>query len=137
MAQHSLKIEVQGLSCAGCAGRAERALQSVPGVSDVSVNFANGTARMFTDGTDLAQITDALEAANYPAREATVTLTVTGMTCASCVGRVERALSAQSGVLDASVNLTTETATVRYLPGATDPAQLARAATEAGYPARP
>src|SRR6056297_799442 len=137
MAQHTLQIEVQNLSCAGCAGRAERALQAVPGVRDVSVHFANGTARMIADGADLAQITNALEAANYPAREETVTLTVTGMTCASCVGRVEGALSAQSGVLDASVNLTTETATVRYLPGATDPAQLARAATEAGYPARP
>lgn len=137
MAQNSLQIEVQNLSCAGCAGRAERALQAVPGVRDVSVNFANGTAQMIADGADLAQITDALEAANYPAREETVTLTVTGMTCASCVGRVERAISAQSGVLDATVNLASETATVRYLPGATTPAQLARATTEAGYPARP
>ena len=137
MSRHTLRIEVQGLSCAGCAGRAARALQSVPGVSDVSVNFANGSAQMITDGADLALITQALQAANYPAREATTTLTVTGMTCASCTGRVERTLTGQPGVLSASVNLASETATVRYLPGATDPAQLARAVTESGYPARP
>ncbi len=137
MSRHTLRIEVEGLSCAGCAGRAERALQSVPGVSDVSVNFANGSAQMIADGADLAQITQALQAANYPAREATTTLTVTGMTCASCTGRVERTLTGQPGVLNASVNLASETATVRYLPGATDPAQLARAVTESGYPARP
>ncbi|GGO59633.1 Cu+-exporting ATPase [Roseovarius pacificus] len=137
MSRHTLRIEVEGLSCAGCAGRAERALQSVPGVSDVSVNFANGSAQMIADGADLAQITQALQAANYPAREATTTLTVTGMTCASCTGRVERTLTGQPGVLNASVNLASETATVRYLPGATDPAQLARAVTESGYPTRP
>lgn len=137
MAHDILRIEVQNLSCAGCAGRAERALQAVPGVSDVSVNFANGTARMQVDGSDLHDITKALQAANYPAREATLTLAVSGMTCASCLGRVEDALRAQPGVLEASANLATEQAQVRYLPGATDPATLARAVTEAGYPARP
>ncbi|MHA7850757.1 heavy metal translocating P-type ATPase [Roseovarius sp.] len=137
MAQDKLRIEVQNLSCAGCAGRAERALQDVPGVSDVSVNFATGTAQMQTHGTDLHDITKALQAANYPAREATLTLAVSGMTCASCVGRVEDALRARPGVLEASVNLATEQAQVRYLLGATDPSELARAVTEIGYPARP
>jgi len=137
MPQHTLRIEVQNLSCAGCAGRAERALRDVPGVSDVSVNFANGTARMQIDGADLHDVTRALQAANYPAREATLTLAISGMTCASCVGRVEDALRARPGVLEASANLATEQAQVRYLIGATDPADLARAVTEAGYPARP
>jgi Cu+-exporting ATPase len=137
MAQDKLRIEVQNLSCAGCAGRAERVLQDVPGVSDVSVNFATGTAQMQIDGANLHDITKALQAANYPAREATLTLAVSGMTCASCVGRVEDALRARPGVLDASVNLATEQAQVRYLPGATDPTELARAVTETGYPARP
>jgi Cu+-exporting ATPase len=59
------------------------------------------------------------------------------MTCASCTGRVEEALATRPGVLSASVNLATEQAQVRYLAGATDPATLARAVTEAGYPARP
>ncbi|SLN60104.1 Copper-transporting P-type ATPase [Roseovarius gaetbuli] len=132
-----IRIDVQGLSCAGCAGRAERAISGVDGVSDVAVNFATGRAQMHLEGADAAAIAEALRAANYPAREETVTLNVTGMTCASCVGRVERALMAMPTVVSASVNLANETAQVRYLAGSTDANQLARAVTEAGYPARP
>ena len=132
----NIRIEVQGLNCAGCAGRAERALGAVTGVSHVSVNFANGTAQMGLNGTEAAEIVAALQAANYPARENTVTLAVSGMSCASCVGRAERALMILPAVLEAQVNLATETAHVRYLPGSTDAGALARALTEAGYPAR-
>ena len=132
----NMRIEVQGLSCAGCAGRAERALGTVAGVSHASVNFANGTAQMSLNGAEATEIVAALRAANYPAREDTVTLAVSGMTCASCVGRAERALMALPAVLEAQINLATETARVRYLPGSTDARTLARALTEAGYPAR-
>ncbi|MDT8328892.1 MAG: heavy metal translocating P-type ATPase [Roseovarius sp.] len=132
-----IRIDVQGLSCAACAGRAERALEGVNGVSDVAVNFATGRAQMHLEGADATAIAKALSAANYPAREETVTLNVTGMTCASCVGRVERALLAVPAVLSASVNLANETAQVRYLSGSTDANQLARGLTEAGYPTRP
>ncbi|MBD12099.1 MAG: copper-translocating P-type ATPase [Roseovarius sp.] len=132
----NMRIEVQGLSCAGCAGRAERALGTVAGVSHASVNFANGTAQMSLNGAEATEIVAALRAANYPAREDTVTLAVSGMTCASCVGRAERALMALPAVLEAQINLATETARVRYLPGSTDARALARALTEAGYPAR-
>ncbi|WP_417733894.1 heavy metal translocating P-type ATPase [Roseovarius sp.] len=132
-----IRIDVQGLSCAGCAGRAERALSGVAGVSDVSVNFATGRAQMHLDGAEATAIAEALSAANYPAREETVTLNVSGMTCASCLGRVEGALMAVPTVMSASANLATETAQVRYLAGSTDANQLARAVTDAGYPARP
>lgn len=131
-----MRIEVQGLSCAGCAGRAERALGGVTGLSEVSVNFANGQAQMLLDGTRAVDITEALRAANYPAREETVILTISGLTCASCVNRAEAALKALPAVLEARVNLANETACVRYLPGSTDAGVLARALTEAGYPAR-
>lgn len=131
-----LRIEVQGLNCAGCAGRAERALSGVTGLRDVSVNFANGQAQMLLDGARATDIANALRAANYPAREETVTLTITGLSCASCVSRAERALAAQPAALEAQVNLANETAYVRYLSGSTDARTFARALTEAGYPAR-
>ena len=82
---------------------------------------------------DLASV---LSEAGYPAVESDVTLAIEGMTCASCVGRVERALKAGPGVLNAAVNLATETAQVHYLAGATAPADLAVIATNAGYPAK-
>ncbi|PKQ10548.1 MAG: copper-translocating P-type ATPase [Alphaproteobacteria bacterium HGW-Alphaproteobacteria-1] len=137
MRAQTIRIGVQGLSCAACAGRAERALSGIAGLRDVTVNFANGEARMLVDGADAAAIAGALKAANYPAREETVTLTLAGLSCASCVARAEAALTALPAVLEASVNLATRTARVRYLPGSTDAAALARALTDAGYPAHP
>ncbi|NCQ25689.1 MAG: copper-translocating P-type ATPase [Rhodobacteraceae bacterium CG17_big_fil_post_rev_8_21_14_2_50_63_15] len=136
MSATELRIEVQGLNCAGCAGRAERALGTVQGVRDAAVNFASGQARMLLEGADAAAIVTALQVANYPAREETVTLNVSGLSCATCVGRAEAALKSLPAVLEASVNLATETARVRYLPGSTSLATLTRALTEAGYPAR-
>src|SRR4029079_10052689 len=57
---------------------------------------------------------------------------ITGMTCASCVSRVEKALKKTDGVLDASVNLATERATVTYAPGVADFASLQGAVAAAG-----
>jgi Cu+-exporting ATPase len=66
-------------------------------------------------------------------RLARVTIPVTGMTCAACVRRVERALEKVPGVLEASVNLATEKATVGYIAGEVDPRGLESAVEGAGY----
>lgn len=124
------------MSCAACAGRAERALGTVPGLRDVSVNFANGQASMVMQRAQADDVVEALEAANYPAREENVTLNVSGMSCASCINRVEAALKALPAVLDAHTNLATQTVQVRFLPGGTDAPHLARTLTAAGYPAK-
>ncbi|MEN9314239.1 MAG: copper transporting P-type ATPase [Pseudomonadota bacterium] len=63
------------------------------------------------------------------------TLSVSGMTCASCVGRVERALRKVPGVTDAAVNLATERATVRFAAGEVAPQALVAAVEKAGYEA--
>ncbi len=64
-----------------------------------------------------------------------ITVSVEGMTCASCVGRVERALQAAPGVTAAAVNLASETARINT-DGSTSPAALAGVLEQAGYPAR-
>lgn len=131
-----LTFGVEGMSCAGCVARVERALAGVEGVEDASVNLASETARIRADRTLRAPVlAGALDALGYPARTATVTLSVRSMSCASCAGRVEAALLAEPGVVSASVNLAAETATVAYLDGATTPSHLADAAGAAGYPA--
>ena len=134
----ALTVRLDGLSCASCAGRAERALAGIDGVTAAEVNLAAATATIRHDGSvQAAEIAEALDAAGYPLREAEATLEVDGLSCASCVGRVERALAAEPGVLEARVNLATGRADIRHAEGATDAQRLAQAATDAGYPARP
>ena len=82
-----------------------------------------------------AAVAAALDGAGYPARIETAVLDVAGMSCASCTGRVERALATVSGVLDAQANFATGRAMVTFLTGTATPAGLARVATDAGYEA--
>ena len=131
----TLRFSVDNMSCAGCAGRAERALAAAPGVTEASVNIANHMAQVTGDATS-ETLRTALKTAGYPARETTHRLSIEGMTCASCTGRVERALEAIPGVLSASVNLATQTASIRGLDGAVTPEVLAQTVTETGYPAK-
>ena len=64
---------------------------------------------------------------------AEIALPITGMTCASCVNRIDRFLRKADGVSEVSVNLATESATIRYLPELTGAADLARVISNAGY----
>ena len=129
---------VDGMSCAACAGRVERALRSVPGVTEASVDLIAQKADVrFADRADSAAVAEALARAGYPMVEADVTLEIEGMTCASCVGRVERALTVLPGVRTATVNMATNSATVRFASGTSSAGELAAAVTRAGYPARP
>ncbi|MBW4981314.1 heavy metal translocating P-type ATPase [Mameliella sp. CS4] len=124
------------MTCGGCAGRATRALEGVAGVTEANVNLANRMATVDTD-TDPEALRDALKTAGYPAAEQRIRLSIEGMSCASCVGRVEKALAAQPGVLEARVNLTAQTAEALVLAGSVTPQVLAEAVTGAGYPAKP
>ncbi|PIE09600.1 MAG: copper-translocating P-type ATPase [Rhodobacterales bacterium] len=131
-----LTVTLEGLSCASCVARAQQALLGVEGVSTAQVNLATERAEItYSAPATAAQVVTALETAGYPAITATTTLIVENMNCASCLGRVEKALLAAPGVVDVSVNLAAETAWIRYAVGASDPEELARVATAAGYPA--
>ncbi|AZQ68246.1 copper-translocating P-type ATPase [Silicimonas algicola] len=130
-------LHVEGMSCASCVGRVDRTLAALDGVTDVSVNLAAETASFrVSDVSRVSDAAQALEVAGYPARRTRVTFDIEGMSCASCVGRVDRTLAAMPGVLSVSVNLAAETATVEYLEGATTPSDLAAASSAIGYPAR-
>ncbi|CRK74758.1 Copper-transporting P-type ATPase [Nereida ignava] len=132
-----LTFSVEGMTCASCVGRVEKTLSSIAGVSEAAINLANETAQVqYSEPASLTDMIEALGEAGYPASTNEITLDVEGMTCASCVGRVERKLKASEGVIDAQVNLATEAATVRYVNGAITPAELARISTELGYPAK-
>ena len=135
-ASEVIDIGIEGMSCASCVARIERAVEALPGVEDAAVNLATGRARVRINGASLKSIVSAVQAAGYELRVEVVTLAIEEMTCASCVGRVERALKAVPGVLDASVNLAAGSAQVRLPSGAVTAAALVAAVEGAGYPAR-
>ncbi|WP_395138238.1 heavy metal translocating P-type ATPase [Schlegelella aquatica] len=131
-----LSFPVQGMTCASCVGRVERALGKVPGVRQVNVNLATETATVQAATPDvLPGLVQAVQEAGYGVPHRSVALRIEGMTCASCVARVERALRQVPGVASASVNLATETATVEALP-TVEPQALREAVRRAGYDAR-
>ncbi|MDB5526524.1 MAG: heavy-metal transporting P-type ATPase [Rhizobium sp.] len=127
------EFAVDGMTCASCVRRVEKAIAAVPGVTSATVNLA--TERATVSLLDLGAteaILKAIEKAGYEPRIETHELLIEGMTCASCVSRVEKALKAVTGVVDASVNLATEKATVTFAGGDVRD-RLEAAVRKAGY----
>ena len=134
----SWDLPVQGMTCASCATRVERALGKLPGVRSAAVNLATERVHVEADdGLALDALAGAVARAGYQVPLQTWSLQIQGMTCASCVGRVEKALLKVPGVVGASINLATETAEVT-LDGSADGsgvAPLLAAVARAGYTA--
>ncbi|RQU76623.1 Cu(2+)-exporting ATPase [Burkholderia cenocepacia] len=145
----SIELDIDGMTCASCVSRVEKALAKVSGVTRASVNLATERATVdASNDVSAAQLVDAVKQAGYGATPAAVAappatsaatpastvveLDIGGMTCASCAGRVEKALAAVPGVARATVNLATERASV-HGAGALDAATLIAAVTTAGY----
>jgi P-type Cu+ transporter len=131
----SLRVGVAGMTCASCSARVERTLGRLDGVSEANVNLATEQATIRFDPAALTpmQVLDAIKGAGYEPVVAETELSVTGMTCAACSARVERALGRVEGVLAANVNLATERATLRYLPDVAPRERLVDAVRDAGY----
>ena len=128
-------LRVDGMTCASCTARVERMLGKEEGVTGVRANFVTGTVAI--DGApEPARLAERLAGAGFTAAEDVTRLAIGGMTCASCVSRVERVLQNVPGVTAASVNLAGETATVRHLALSGLPETLAEAVRSAGYEAR-
>jgi Cu+-exporting ATPase len=105
-------------------------------MANVAVNFANETAQFTADGPEtVRKAITALDRAGYPAATEEVRLSVSGLSCASCVGRLQSALLQAPGVVDAQVNLADESATLSFIPALTTASELAEVSTKAGYAA--
>jgi Au+-exporting ATPase len=129
----AILIPIEGMTCASCAGRVEKALTKVPGVKSVSVNLATERATIQASGeVDRNALIEAIHKTGYEVPTSRVELNVMGMTCASCVGRVEKALRSVPGVVEAAVNLANERASIA---GSADPAALISAIKRIGYEA--
>lgn len=127
-------LQIKGMSCASCVSRIETALKKVDGVTQASVNLATERAEITSyTPIDREALIKAVEHAGYEVADAATELSIDGMTCASCVSRVEKALKAVPGVKEANVNLATERATIT---GTANVAALIAAIDKAGYDAK-
>ena len=131
----TLTLPVLGMHCASCVSRVERGALSAGGVSEATVNLVQETlsVRFDPDAVTLPEIVRSVEESGYDVPTESMQLHVAGMSCASCVGTVERAVSNVPGVIEAAVNLATERASVRLIPGMAVKADLETAIERAGY----
>lgn len=130
-----IQLKITGMTCASCVARVEDSLKGLRGVSDARVNLATEKATIEYD-PDIVKIDDMInkvKGAGYDVEEDTVTIPIGGMSCASCVARIEKALKENDGVLSASINLATEKATIRYVPSQISFAGLKKIIVDAGY----
>jgi Cu+-exporting ATPase len=135
-APDTLTLTIEGMSCASCVKRVETVAGRVPGVEDSSVNLASESLTLRTgEGFSAGALAVAVKKAGYSVAPRKLEIAVEGMTCASCVRRVENAILRVAGVLAASVNLATERASVDLLGGEPQQAAVLRAIETAGYAA--
>jgi len=135
MTTKQIDLPITGMTCAACVRNVERALKKTEGVDIANVNIATERATISYDYETVttADLIKSVENSGYGVATATVDLPITGMTCAACERNVSRALKKPEGVLDVSVNLATERATVKYLPGIVRRGDLIRTVENAGY----
>lgn len=127
-----LTFSVHGMTCASCVARVENAIKGVQGVVSATINLATEKARVhLLKGTAIENVAAAIAKAGYEVPTETVSLAISGMTCASCVGRVEAALKKVPGVTYVSVNLATERVQVTAIGVAVE--TLISAVARAGY----
>ncbi len=132
---HTTVVAIDGMNCASCVGRVERAIKSIEGVSECVVNLAS--ARATVSGSAAAStITATLQSAGYPAVTEEIQLQIEGMNCASCLSRVEKALAAIEGVVEARVNLANDSAVLRVLDGSVNSVDIDNSLAATSYSAR-
>jgi Cu+-exporting ATPase len=131
----SVDIPIRGMHCASCAGQIEKGLQAVPGVEHASVNFGAERAAVRFDPSraSIDALRRAVQDLGYEVPHEEVVIPIQGMHCASCVQRIEEALTSLPGVIRANVNLATAQARIAYLPGPTSVTDLRRAIQDSGY----
>ncbi len=135
VAQQKFELDIEGMSCASCTARIEKALKKIPEVLEANVNLSTEKAYV-TAVSSLQQqvLVKAIQKAGFDVKADQLELNIEGMTCASCVARVEKALNKVEGVTAASVNLATETAQVSG--SNLNIANLIQAVKKAGYEAQ-
>ncbi len=130
-----IDLPVTGMTCAACSTRVQNTLSKLNGVETAAVNLAAERATVFykTSEVSVDELMKTIKDLGYGVSVSKVILPIKGMTCASCVNKVQNALSSLSGVISASVNFATEKATVEYLPSQIGMREFKKAVRDSGY----
>ncbi|MCL6452687.1 MAG: heavy metal translocating P-type ATPase [Alicyclobacillus sp.] len=129
-----ITLPIEGMTCAACAARIEKNVAKLPGVQQVHVNLASERARVVLGPeTPWDEVVAKIERTGYTVPTREVDFCVTGMTCAACAARIEKVVGRLDAVAAVSVNLASEKARVRYVPGALDERAIIQAIQKAGY----
>ncbi len=132
-----IELPITGMTCTSCSATIEQGLRSLDGVKKANVNFASQKAFVTYDPSrvNIARLIKPIKDAGYDLGAERVSLKIQGMTCASCVTKIEDALRLSPGVIRADVNLGSNNAGIEYLPLMTDLDSLKKAVESAGYKA--
>ncbi|MFQ5850145.1 MAG: heavy metal translocating P-type ATPase [Candidatus Binatia bacterium] len=131
----TIELPIGGMKCNKCAANLEAGLKGLEGIQSAQVNFASAKAIVNYEPsvTKLEGIFALIRRRGFEVGASSAEIKITGMHCASCVSSIEEALAKTPGVLDASVNLVTESALIQYLPSQTDLSAIEQAVQSTGY----
>ena len=137
MPTKQLTLPITGMTCANCVSTIERNLKKLDGMQTAAVNLATERATVEFDPAKLTQdqIIARVERAGYGVATGEAALPIRRMADDNDARRLQKALAAVEGVTQAAVSITTETATVRYIPTLVSQADLRRAVAAAGFEA--
>jgi Cu+-exporting ATPase len=129
-------IPVTGLTCASCVSRLEKALSKRPAVAKASVNLALETLDLtVSDSNALLDVPQWVEATGFGVETEEQRLTVENVSCAACVGRIEKSLLKLPGIKRATVNLATNQLQVQWVKGLTTVQDIKARLSQINYPA--
>ncbi|ARQ06068.1 copper chaperone CopZ [Macrococcoides canis] len=136
MAKQEVTLPIEGMTCVACSNRIEKVLNKMDGVdAQVNLTTERATVHYDEDKLSLNDISERIDKLGYQVRPAHAEFDITGMTCAACSNRIEKVLNKQPGIQSATVNLSTEVATVDYYPGNMDESDIIARIKKLGYDA--
>lgn len=135
--EKTVTLPVSGMSCAACASRLEKGLLELDAVNSANVNLIMKNAVVVFDPNirDISEIITKVISAGYQVTEETSDIAISGMSCAACAARAESKLKSLPGVTEASVNIATNNAHVRFIPGVITIGEMQEAIESLGFTA--
>lgn len=130
-------FKIEGINCAACVAKVEAQLNTIPNVKSAALNYTDGNAQITSLGAvNLRAIQQNLDAIGYSLATETLDFQVSGISCASCIERIEQSMKSTQGVVDIDVNPATRIARVDFIPTTQTVDGLLRAFAQLDYPAR-